>query len=186
MASSKKKKKKKKGSSSIYLLKYGTLFLIVLVASYIITNYIVRKSVVHNVSMQKTLYDGDKIIMDELSYYNGDPKRYDVICFKSYKEKELLIKRVIGLPGETVRISDGVIYINDKEIRDVSGVEAVGNAGLASSGILLDEDEYFVLGDNRPESIDSRFADVGNIKRKDIIGKAVLVYWPANRIKIIK
>lgn len=181
-----KKKKSRALKSAVSMLKTGVFCLIVLIATYFIVTYVFRRTVVHNVSMQETLHDGDNLIMDELTYYVSDPKRFDIICFKSYKEKELLIKRVIGLPGETVRISDGTIYINDKEIRDVKGLEPITNSGLASAGIILDEDEYFVVGDNRLESIDSRYEEVGNVNRKDIIGKAVLVYWPLNRIKIIK
>lgn len=182
----KKKRKKNKLSSAFSVLKTGMFLLIVLILAYILVTYVFRRTVVHNVSMQNTLFDGDNIIMDELSYNTGDPKRYDVICFKSYKEKDLLIKRIIGLPGETVKITDGVITINDKEIKDVKGLDEIENGGLAEDGITLDDDEYFVVGDNRSESIDSRYSDVGNVKRKEILGKAVLVYWPVDHIGIIK
>lgn len=182
----KKKKKKKVDSSALFVLKMGVSFLLVLVVCYLLVTYVFRRSVVHNVSMQETLHDGDNIIMDELSYNVGEPKRFDVICFKSYKEKELLIKRVIGLPGETVRIEDGTIYINDKQIKDKAGLTKIENPGLAAKDITLDDDEYFVVGDNRDESIDSRFEDVGNVRRKEILGKAVAVFWPLNRVKIIK
>lgn len=184
-----KKRKKKKnrisgGAGS--LLKTGVFVLAVLVIVYLLITYVFRKTIVHNVSMQDTLYDGDNIIMDELSYNISDPKRFDIICFKSYTEKDLLIKRIVGLPGENIKITDGIIYINDREIRDVPGVKAVENPGIAYDGITLSEDEYFVLGDNRPESIDSRFKDVGNVRRKDILGKASIIIWPLNRIGIIK
>lgn len=181
-----RKKKKKVSSMALAVLKTGFMFLLVLVVVYIMVNYVFRRSVVHNVSMQTTLYDGDNIIMDELSYNIGSPKRFDVICFKSYKEKDLLIKRVIGLPGEKIKIEDGTIYINDKEIRDKSGLDEIENPGLAASEIELSDDEYFVVGDNRKESIDSRYAEVGNVRRKDILGKASFVFWPANRIGKIR
>lgn len=185
MAKKKKKKKKLFGKTRAFF-KTGIFFLLVLVTVYIMVNYVFRRTVVHNVSMQDTLYDGDNIIMDELSYNIGDPKRFDIICFKSYKEKDLLIKRVIGLPNETVKIDNGTIYIDGKEIRDIKGLSEIENAGLAQAGVTLADDEYFVIGDNRPESIDSRFNDVGNVRRKDILGKAVIVIWPPNRIKLIK
>jgi len=181
-----KKKKKKVSSGAVSILKTGLFMLVVLVISYLTVTYVFRRTIVHNISMQETLFDGDNIIMDELSYNTGNPKRYDIICFKSYKEKDLLIKRVIGLPGETVRITDGVIYIDDKEIKDKSGLEAINDGGLAAKGITLADDEYFVIGDNRDESTDSRSDMVGNVRRKDIMGKAVLVYWPINHVKIIK
>ncbi len=181
-----RKKKRKVSSFSLKVLKTGFLFLIVLICVYLLVNYVFRRTVVHNVSMQDTLYDGDNIIMDELSYNISDPKRFDVICFKSYKEKELLIKRVIGLPGETIQIKDGVIFINDKEIKDRSGLGEIEEAGLAKEPVTLSNDEYFVIGDNRKESIDSRSNEVGNVRRKDILGKASFIFWPFNRVGIIK
>ena len=181
-----RKKKRKVSSFSLKVLKTGFLFLIVLICVYLLVNYVFRRTVVHNVSMQDTLYDGDNIIMDELSYNISDPKRFDVICFKSYKEKELLIKRVIGLPGETIQIKDGVIFINDKEIKDRSGLNEIEEAGLAKEPVTLSNDEYFVIGDNRKESIDSRSNEVGNVRRKDILGKASFIFWPFNRVGIIK
>lgn len=182
------KKKKKKGISkgTLSFLKTGVFLLVVLLVVYLLITYVFRKTIVHNVSMQETLYEGDNIIMDELSYNISDPKRFDIICFKSYKEKDLLIKRVIGLPGETIKISDGIIYIDEKEIKDVKGLDKIDNPGLAYDGVTLSDDEYFVIGDNRLESIDSRFKDVGNVRRNEILGKASIVIWPLNRIKIIK
>ena len=186
MAKNKKRKKKRISSAVSSVFKTGLFLLLVLLVCYFLVNYGFRRTVVHNVSMQETLFDGDNIIMDEFSYNISDPKRYDIICFKSYREKELLIKRVIGLPGETVRISDGIIYINDKEIRDIKGLEKIENPGLAGDGIALSDDEYFVIGDNRRESIDSRYSDVGNVRRCEILGKASLIIWPLNRVGIIK
>ena len=181
-----RKKKRKVSSFSLKVLKTGFLFLIVLICVYLLVNYVFRRTVVHNVSMQDTLYDGDNIIMDELSYNISDPKRFDVICFKSYKEKELLIKRVIGLPGETIQIKDGVIFINDKEIKDRSGLSEIEEAGLAKEPVTLSNDEYFVIGDKRKESIDSRSNEVGNVRRKNILRKASFIFWAFNRVGIIK
>lgn len=183
----KKGKRNRRESGAKSLLKISLFFLIVLTVVFVLVNYVFRRTVVHNVSMKNTLFDGDNIIMDQISYRYSDPKRFDIICFKSYKERDLLIKRVIGLPGETVRItSDGDIYINDEIIADVKGLDKIKNPGLAEEGITLLEDEYFVVGDNRDESTDSRSDDVGNVRRKDILGKATLVIWPFNHIKVIK
>lgn len=181
-----KNKKKKAYSGLISMLKFCFFILIVLVLSYFLTNYVFRRTIVRNVSMQETLYDGDNIIMDEIPSHIKNIKRFDVICFKSYSEKELLIKRVIGLPGETVMIKNGSIYIDGEEIEDVNGLTEPLEAGLASDEIVLSKDEYFVLGDNRDESIDSRYEQVGNVRRKDIIGKAWLVYFPFDHFKVIK
>ncbi|MDO4189782.1 MAG: signal peptidase I [Lachnospiraceae bacterium] len=186
MAKKKKKKKRKISSVVLSTFKTGVFLLLILVTVYVLVTYVFRRTIVHNVSMQDTLFDGDNIIMDELSYNIGDPKRFDIICFKSYKEKDLLIKRIIGLPGETVSIVDGNIYIDGEQIKDVKGLEEIDSGGVASSGVKLSDDEYFVIGDNRDESTDSRSNEVGNIRRKDIMGKAAFVFWPANHIKIIK
>lgn len=183
---SKKRKSKKAYSSLVSMLKFCVFLLVVLLLSYFLTNYVFRRTIVRNVSMQETLHDGDNIIMDKIPSHLKNIKRYEVICFKSYSEKELLIKRVIGLPGETINIKDGIIYIDGEEIKDVRGLIEPKDAGLAAYDIVLSDDEYFVLGDNRDESIDSRFEQVGNVRKRDIIGKAWLVYFPFNHFKVIK
>lgn len=180
------KQRKKVNSGLKSVLNTGLFILAVLIITYVLVNYVVRRTVVHNVSMQETLHDGDNILMDELSYRMDVPKRFDVICFKSRKQKELLIKRVIGLPGESVRILAGTIYINGKEIDDFNGLDRIENPGIASEEITLSKDEYFVIGDNREESIDSRYPEIGNVKDKDIIGKAFAIIYPFNRLGRIK
>lgn len=186
MAKRKTKKRKKVNSGIKALLETGLFFLVVLAITYILVNYVVQKTVVHNVSMNETLYDGDNIIMDKISYITGEPERFDIICFKSYSEKDLLIKRIIGLPGETVRILAGTIYINGEELKDVKGLEPPENPGKAADLITLSDDEYFVLGDNRVESVDSRYVEVGNVRRKDILGKASYIIYPFDRMGKIK
>lgn len=125
-------------------------------------------------SMNDTLKEGDNIIINKLSYRFTTPKRFDIIVYKqSGKEHSYYsVKRVIGLPGETVQIKDGCVYINDKKIKEKVDVDEMVNGGLALEKIKLDEDEFFVLGDNRNDSEDSRFASIGNILRDEIIGKA--------------
>ena len=114
--------------------------------------------------------DGDHIFFEKISYRFEDPKRYDVIIFYPYVDSDsLYIKRVIGLPGEKVRIQDNVIYINDKAIdynySDCDFIEP----GIAATDVLLGKDEYFVLGDNTDVSLDSRDGKVGTIKRSSVI-----------------
>lgn len=184
MAKRKKRKKLNNGLRSV--LNAGIFVLVVLTITYVLVNFVVRKTVVHNVSMQETLFDGDNILLDQLSYRIGFPDRFDVICFKSYKQKELLIKRIVGLPGETIRILAGTIYINGEAIDDMPGLDRIANPGLASNEIILGPDEYFVVGDNREESIDSRYAEIGNIREKDILGKASFVIYPFDRFGKIK
>ena len=117
-----------------------------------------------------------------------EPERFDIIVFPyQYKEDTYFIKRIIGMPGETVQITDkGEILINGEELVESYGREVIKDPGLASDPITLGEDEYFVMGDNRNYSKDSRFPDVGNIKRADIIGKAWLRIYPFDKIGFIR
>lgn len=142
--------------------------------AYVICAFCVEKTTVIGDSMNPVLEDGDKILINKAAYYFSDPKRYDVICFKQSGTEHSFynIKRVIGMPGETVSIIDGKVYIDGEVLSDDMKVDAVVNGGLANEELVLEENEYFVLGDNRNNSEDSRFANIGNIIEGDIIGKA--------------
>lgn len=144
------------------------------VAAWAITKYCVEKTNMTGNSMKTTLSDGDKILINRMSYRNSDPERFDVIVFeKSGSEHSYYgIRRVIGLPGEKVQIKDGFVYINGEKIEEPINVEEMKVSGLAASPIVLDDDEFFVLGDNRNSSEDSRFTSMGNVTRSEIIGKA--------------
>jgi len=156
----------------------------VIFLAYFIIYYCVEKTTVIGSSMEKTLSANDQIIINKFIYHVSDPKRFDVIVFKqSGKEHSFYnIKRIIGLPGETVQIKDGSIYINGEVLDEIIEVEEMVNYGLAAEEIVLEENEYFVLGDNRNNSEDSRFASIGNITRDEIIGKASLRLSPFNFI----
>lgn len=160
-------------STSLYLL-------FILLLTYLIIHFVGQRTVVNGSSMETTLSDQDNLIVDKISYRFSDPERFDVIVFPySHEEKTYFIKRIIGLPGETVQIdNNGTIYINGEVLEEDYGAEVIADPGLASSPIVLGEDEYFVMGDNRNNSMDSRFAEVGNIKRSIIIGKAWVRVWP--------
>lgn len=159
----------------------------VLIAVYLILHFVGQRTVVDGRSMNATLNDGDNLIVEKLSYRFGDPERYDIIVFAPYDTKEYYIKRIIGLPGETVRIdADGNIYINDEIIEEDYGLETIQNPGRAAETVELGEDEYFVLGDNRNNSIDSRAEKVGNVKREAIIGRAWMRIWPLGDIGFLK
>jgi len=124
-------------------------------------------------SMEPTYHDSDILIGSKLSYITGDPERFDVAVIDASKNYKL-IKRVIGLPGETVRIDEnGFIYINGELLDESYGKEEIENAGNALYGITLGTDEYFVLGDNRNNSTDSRFDEVGVIKRSQFDEKVI-------------
>ena len=159
------------------------LFYIVLVfgVSFLLTTYVGQRTRVNGESMYPTLHDDDNLIVDKVSYRFSDPRRYDIIVFP-YRYKEMyFIKRIIGLPGETVQILDGYVYIDGKKLDEHFCDEKIQNAALASDPITLGDDEYFVLGDNRNASEDSRFPDVWNVRRKEIIGRAWVRIWPFER-----
>ena len=130
--------------------------------------------------MEPTLMEGQVVIVNKIEYYLKSPKRNDVIVYKQSNREHSYyeIKRVIGLPGETVKIKNGMIYINDEVLKEKIKTETIENAGLAEEGIKLDDNEYFVLGDNRNDSEDSRFASVGNVLKNEILGKAVAIEKP--------
>lgn len=139
-------------------------------------------------AMEPTYSVGEKFFVNRAIYKFGSPKRGDVIVFKTSASDDaaLHIRRVIGLPGETVLIKDGQVYINGK-VYDENGAYAdITNAGLAESSITLESGEYFVLGDNRNNSEDSRFSDIGNISKKYIVGKLWFTVSPKSKIGFIK
>ena len=156
------------------------LIVLTITASYFITTNVFVKTAVAGVSMEPTLMEGQVVIVNKIEYYLKSPRRNDVIVYKQSNREHSYyeIKRVIGLPGETVKIKNGTIYINDEVLKEKVKTETIENAGLAEEGIKLDDNEYFVLGDNRNDSEDSRFASVGNVLKNEILGKAVATEKP--------
>ncbi len=170
-------------STLVYLL--GVLCL-----TWLVITFIGQRTEVDGSSMEPMLSNGDNLIVDKISYRFRDPQRYDIIVFPfKYQENTFYIKRIIGLPGETVQIDEqGTIYINGEVLPENYGREIIRaeTVGIAANPIILGEDEYFVMGDNRNCSMDSRTEIVGNIKRKDIIGRAWIRIWPLNKLGILK
>ena len=155
--------------------------------TFFIITFIGQRTYVSGSSMESTLSHGDNLIVDKLTYRFADPKRYDIIVFPfRYEENTYYIKRIIGLPGETVQIQDGSIYIDGEVLNESYGREVMKSAGLAADPIELKEDEYFVLGDNRNDSTDSREPNVGVIHRDEILGRAWVRIWPLDKIGVLK
>ncbi len=165
-------------------LKQILIFLVesaaVVVLAWLIIRFAVEKNIIVGDSMAPTLSDSSVILINKLAYIRKAPKRNDVIVFNQGKDDRtyLNVKRVIGIPGDTVEILNGKVYINGSLYEEQINVEDMRLAGLAASEITLEDNEYFVLGDNRNSSEDSRFANVGMVIRDDIVGKAVLVIKP--------
>lgn len=162
--------------------------LIVLAVTYLVITFVGQRTQVKGSSMEPTLSDNDNLIVDKISYRFKDPQRFDIIVFPfQYEEDTYYIKRIIGMPGETVYIDgDGTIYIDGEVLYENYGREIMISAGRASEPIELAEDEYFVLGDNRNNSSDSRDPSVGNIHRDKIIGKTWLRIWPLSEFGILR
>lgn len=139
-------------------------------------------------SMNPVLENGDTVLVNRIIYDASTPKRGDIIVFKPNGNENMhsYIKRIIGLPGETVQIMDGKIYIDGEVLAEEYETSSLDAAGVAANKIVLGGDEYFVLGDNRENSEDSRMADIGNVKRSEIEGKAWFKSWPFGHIGFIK
>lgn len=125
-------------------------------------------------SMEPTLKSGDGVLTNRIIYRLTEPKRGDIVVFKpnGNEKSHYYLKRVIGLPGETVRITDGFIYIDGELLEEKIMLDKIAYAGTAEEDVVLGKDEYFVLGDNRNASEDSRNAEIGNIRKQDIAAKA--------------
>ena len=132
-----------------------------------------RTSVVGQ-SMAETLSGGDEILVNRFVYKVTNPEANDIIVFlpNGNEKSHYYVKRVVAVPGDTVLIEDGILYVNGVEFEEELEMPAIEEAGLASEEIVLGADEFFVLGDNRNNSEDSRYANIGNIKKEHIIGKA--------------
>ena len=161
--------------------------IIVLAVTFLFITFVGQRTHVSGESMENTLDDGDQLIVDKITYRFKDPERFDIIVFPfHYKENTYYIKRIIGLPGETVQIADGLIYIDGEVLQESYGREVIQDPGLAAEPLTLGEDEYFVLGDNRNQSSDSRDPSVGLIHRDEIVGRAWLRIWPLDSFGILK
>lgn len=164
--------------------------LCVLGLTWLVITFVGQRTEVDGSSMEPMLSNEDNLLVDKLSYRFREPERFDIIVFSfRYKEDTYYIKRIIGLPGETVQIDDeGNIYINGEILEENYGKEIIKaeTVGLAKEPIVIGEDEYFVLGDNRNNSTDSRSPLVANVKRKDIIGRAFVRIWPLAKIGVLR
>ncbi|MBH1941420.1 signal peptidase I [Mobilitalea sibirica] len=161
---------------------------------YIIPNFVLQRTIVDGSSMESTLSNGDHLYVEKLSYRFDMLDRFDVVVFYPYgrDSDEYYVKRIIGLPGETVQIKPKEdnseiydIYINGEILEENYGKDPITDPGRAAEPIILDEDEYFVMGDNRTISKDSRFSVVGNVEKKNIGGRAFFRVSPFKKFGTI-
>lgn len=183
------KKKKAPSKSFMKELLYNSLFLLfVLIVTLLMVKYVAQRTTVSGSSMEPMIHHGDSLIVDKITYRFSDPERFDIIVFPfEYQEGTYYIKRIIGLPGESVRIDeDGNIYINGEILEENYGAEVIEDPGNAYNEVILREDQYFVLGDNRNNSSDSRNPAVGLIDRDSIVGRAWLRIFPLDSFGFIR
>lgn len=159
------------------LIKYLVFLAVIGISSHLIIIFGIQRVDVHGTSMEPALWDDEVYLIEKLSYRMHEPERFDMVVFQYYYDDDShYIKRIIGLPGETVQIMDGKIYIDGQYLEDPYG-DYIEKPKRASEPVLLGNDEYFVLGDNREFSSDSRDSDVGNVKRDQILGKVWIKIW---------
>ena len=149
-------------------------YILIIIAILLVKKYVVTTVVVHGESMTNTLHDKDIMILDKISLKFQSIKRFDIIVIDTGDTK--IIKRVIGLPGETIEYFDNKLYIDGEEVKDKYGKDATSDIEQTKIG----DNEYYVLGDNRGNSVDSRI--IGLVNKKDILGKATFIIYPFNRI----
>ena len=162
------------------------IVIVILVRTYIVTPVIVRGD-----SMYNTLEDGEVLFLSKISYRLDDIKRFDIVVVEDI-DSDLIIKRVIGIPGDSIEYKEGILYINDKEVTEEYtdfimedfDVDSICDlTDLECNGIIPDN-YYLVLGDNRKVSADSRVK--GLIKEEQILGKAIFRIWPLTKISSVK
>lgn len=180
-----KKTSKKKNSLGRELMEDVIMVLVVLVVVFLIKNFVLINAVIPSGSMENTIMTGDRVFGNRLTYRFGDPERGDIAIFRyPDDESELYIKRVMGLPGDTIEIKDGLLYLNNSEeplaepyLKEIP----TGDFGPYQ----VPEGCYFMLGDNRNKSNDSRMWENTYVTRENVLAKAVFRYYPFDKIGTI-
>ena len=161
---------------------------VALVFAVLVGIFMFQSVTIQESAMEPTLSVGDRFFVNRVVYKFSSPKRGDLIVFKTSGSDDaaLHISRVIGLPGETIQISDGKVLINGEVYEENGNFPDISNGGLAADSVSLESGEYFVLGDNRNNSEDSRYGDIGNINRKYIVGKLWFTISPREKTGFLK
>lgn len=161
---------------------------VMFVLSILVGIFLFQSVTMQESAMEPTLSVGDRFFVNRVVYKFSSPQRGDLIVFKTSGSDDaaLHISRVIGLPGEKIQISNGKVLIDGEVYEEDLGLADISNAGLASNAVSLESGEYFVLGDNRNNSEDSRYGDIGNIKKKYIVGKLWFTISPREKIGFLK
>ena len=167
------------------ILKTLITYLIIIFLVVIIRIFFIDPVRVDGRSMDTTLQNGEIMLLNKITYKRHEIKRFDIVVIND--GNKYIIKRVIGLPGETISYKDGKLYINDKEVNDPYPSSETDDFSIEDIGHKkIPGDTYFVMGDNRADSLDSRYPSVGVIKKSQILGNAKLIIWPIKRFGIVK
>lgn len=169
------------------ILNWIILIFIAAIVGYAFVTFCFQTVEVVGPSMSPTLLDGQTVLVDKLDYRFHDIKRFDIVVYSKVDSDSYYdIKRVIALPGETIHINNGKIYINGDELKDCPITANIINPGIAAEGITLGKNEYFVIGDNVNNSEDSRYINIGKISKTEIKGKVVRILKPKADKKKVK
>ncbi|HYE08770.1 MAG TPA: signal peptidase I [Patescibacteria group bacterium] len=166
------------------ILSWIKVIISALLIAIVLRTFVFQMALVNQISMNPTLHEGQMLVISKINYFMGEPERGDIVVLKDEVENKLLIKRVIGLPGEEIQLKDGKVYINSEELQP--DYTSFPTYAYAQEQWSLSEGEYFMLGDNREHSRDSRSENVGLVQRANIIGKAVFRIWPFNKLGVLK
>lgn len=168
--------------------RWAVSILVVVILAYSIVTFGVQSVTMIGQSMEPALSNQDVVLLDKRAYTFKDPERYDLIAFKLKEDTEgyFNIKRIIALPGETIQIRNGRIFINGEILNDIPFEDLIMTEGLAIDEVKLGEDEYFLMGDNCNNSEDSRYVNIGNVSEKEISGKVFFRVSPRESFGTVK
>lgn len=177
---------KKETSSNSEFFQWILTFAIAVVIALCVNHFVLVNAEIPSGSMENTIMTGDRVFGNRLSYTFSEPERFDIIIFRyPDDESQLFIKRIIGLPGETVEIHNGQIFI-DGSATPLEDVETKEFMQGSFGPYTVPDNCYFVMGDNRNNSKDSRYWEHTFVTKDEIIGKAFLRYWPLNKLKFLE
>lgn len=167
---------------------YAMQVLIVIGLAFLFVYYFGMRTRVIGNSMSPQYNDGEWLLTNKFAYIFSEPKQNDIVIFlpNGNEKSHYYVKRVVATPGDTVRITNGILYVNGQIFEEEIQTELMDYAGLVENEIKLEKDEYFVLGDNRNNSEDSRYANIGLVKKEYIVGKAWFLLFPLKKMKLIR
>ena len=182
----KRKEKEESVSTARELFQWVAAIVAAVLIALAIDNFVIVNAQIPSGSMENTIMTGDRVIGNRFAYSFSDPQRFDIIIFRyPDDERQLFIKRIIGLPGETVEIRDGKIYLNGSD-EPLEDVQTKGTMVGSFGPYTVPENSYFVMGDNRNDSKDSRYWTNTFVTKDEILGKAIFRYWPISEFKILE